>query len=789
MMSRSSFKTEYQALNVVSEDEDQDSPPSNNVVQILPDNFHARRWNHIEDLDDFFTRVYQYHQRSGFLCMVLQDVFQLVQFMFVVLFSTFLLTCVDYHVLFHDGNNTLTHKVTIADTVLSLQQCSARFHPVIVVGLIVSSFVWLFRFCKIMYNILKYWEIRSFFLYALNIHQAELVSMTWHELQRKLLQAQKDLQMCIHKAELSELDIYHRILRFKNYMIAMVNKSVLSVKFQIPFFGEYIFLTSGFKYNLEMILFWGPFSPFENSWHLKPDYRNACKKKELADLLSRHILWVAVANFVFSPLIFLWQILYSFFRYAEMIKREPGALGSRRWSLYSRLYLRHFNELDHEFSARLNRAYSVADKYVNIFTSPLLSIFAKHLAFLAGSVLAVLIILTVIDEDVLAVEHVLGLMTVLGIITTVCRVLIPDEHLVSCPELLMRAILAHIHYIPDSWKGNAHTYKVRNEFTQLFQYKVTFLIEELISPIVTPFILCFRLRHKSNEIIDFFRNFTVDVTGVGDVCSFAQMDIQKHGHPQWRPVAEAEEEIHPSHPAESGKTELSLMHFTLTNPEWRPPQTESTFISALKAQAQRDMTNVSVLPADNPLLTSSQSMSLLGPGYNSFVLSAVHHCSAQHLPPTVFSVVQQPPPDVESQSVMSSPTYLRGSVRNMEYPQSSNVLQSINFVGRSAGVLKSPSFDIHQHGMYDEGTLEMLSAEMSFSALYMHDIHNLLRTRGNCGNFSEDERARQLWQTRIIASPSIRMPNIQEGIEEEDNTRSRESDCLLRVESTQNQNI
>jgi len=36
----------------------------------------------------------------------------------------------------------------------------------------------------------------------------------------------------------------------------------------------------------------------------------------------------------------------------QMVKREPGTLGSRRWSLYARLYLRHFNELDHEFNAR-----------------------------------------------------------------------------------------------------------------------------------------------------------------------------------------------------------------------------------------------------------------------------------------------------------------------------------------------------------------------------------------------------------------------------------------------------
>jgi len=49
------------------------------------------------------------------------------------------------------------------------------------------------------------------------------------------------------------------------------------------------------------------------------------------------------------------------------------------------------------------------------------------MAFFAGSMLAVLIILTVIDEDVLTVEHVIAIMTVLGLVTTICGVLIPNE--------------------------------------------------------------------------------------------------------------------------------------------------------------------------------------------------------------------------------------------------------------------------------------------------------------------------------------------------------------------------
>lgn len=38
------------------------------------------------------------------------------------------------------------------------------------------------------------------------------------------------------------------------------------------------------------------------------------------------------------------------------------------------------------------------------------------------------------------------------------------------------------------------------------------------------------------DIVDFFRNFTVEVVGVGDTCSFAQMDVRQHGHPAVGPV-------------------------------------------------------------------------------------------------------------------------------------------------------------------------------------------------------------------------------------------------------------
>lgn len=63
---------------------------------------------------------------------------------------------------------------------------------------------------------------------------------------------------------------------------------------------------------------------------------------------------------------------------------------------------------------------------------------------------------------------------------------------------------------------------------------------------VTPYVLCFHLRPRALDIVDFYRQFTVEVVGVGDVCSFAQMDIRRHGNPTWQPEDETQPEMPPN---------------------------------------------------------------------------------------------------------------------------------------------------------------------------------------------------------------------------------------------------
>ncbi|XP_022669570.1 autophagy-related protein 9A-like isoform X1 [Varroa destructor] len=558
---------------------------------------------HIPDLDNFFRKIYAYHQRHGFTCMLVQDVFALAQHVFLVVFIVFLFSCVDYPILFRDkpvdGRNTTEHvKVKLKDGIIPPGQCIARLSRSVGFFFVIWIIYVIYKLAVLLKNLCSNLEIRRFYSKVLRILPGELDNMTWHDVLQRLLEAQRqgDYPIAVHKQELNELDVYHRILRHDNYLVALVNKNVLPLRFNVPFIGTVTFFSSGLKYNIQMLLFWGLWSPFENNWNLRDDYRRPENTPILADEMARRFLSVGLLNLVCMPFIFIYHLFETVFSYADMVKREPGFLGARTWSGYSRVHLRHFNELEHELDSRLCMGYRAATQYMNAFTTHLTVILAKNIVFFAASPWVVLVALTIWDEDFLAVEHIVTAIAILSMILAICRSAIPDEHMIWCPEQLMRTILSHIHYMPDEWQCHAHTTVVRDEFGNLFTYKFTHLLSEVLSAVVTPLLLLGPFRSRSREIVCFFIENSISIEGVGDVCTFAQMDIEKHGNPQWTKAAEPADEStteitarirepHPSKQGEMGKTELSLARFHLSNPHWNPDShMGQRFLQGLKSQ-------------------------------------------------------------------------------------------------------------------------------------------------------------------------------------------------------------
>lgn len=149
---------------------------------IPAENHRSSKFHHVADLDKFFTHVYRYHQRSGFFCMLLQESLELVQLAYIVIFSTFLLECVDYDVLFANKippswrpwiapvfNDTIPYgtKVTISDAVISTSQCLHGFSLGIVLLIVLAALFWMFRFVKVVSHVFTYGETRRFYRYVI----------------------------------------------------------------------------------------------------------------------------------------------------------------------------------------------------------------------------------------------------------------------------------------------------------------------------------------------------------------------------------------------------------------------------------------------------------------------------------------------------------------------------------------------------------------------------------------------------------------------------------------------
>ncbi|XP_067638182.1 autophagy-related protein 9A isoform X3 [Eurosta solidaginis] len=647
----SSTDTNYQSLNEGNpfrkENEefhiqDHDDTPGHSgiMLHVVPETNKAR-WNHIEDLDSFFTRMYNYHQKHGLSVIALDEMFQLFKFAFVVWLLTFTIHCIDHPVLFgNDPPLTNRTKVTLRDVVIPMRECIDNFNGLTYLILLLSILYFVVRFLRVIYLITQYLDMKTFYLNALHMDDKELDNTTWHEVKMKIREVQSEQHMCIDKEQLTELDIYHRILRFKNYMVALMNKNLLPVKFHLPFIGEVVTLSRGLMFNIHFILFRGPGSPFQNNWQLRDDFNFRSNQVELAQRLSKLIMWVAIANLILAPVIFIWQCLYFSFSYANVLRKDPGTLGMRTWSNYGRLYLRHFNELEHELDARLNRAYDYADRYLGSFSSPLMAVVARNILFISGGILVLILALGIYDEYVFQVEHVLTIITILSVIGLICRTMIPDENLIWCPEQLMTAILAHVHYLPSHWKNKAHTAAVRKEFENLFQFKAGYLLNEILSPLVTPFILIFVFRPKALELVKFFRSFTVSVKGVGNVCSFAQMDVRKYGNPDWqipKPSLKQKGNLEDNGLAaknedDNGKIELSLIRFTLTNPEWKVPLEAANFLNEIREHAAEDLKNTMTTDTDtkpNPITESLISFGTIDAEYSSLATSVFNAYNVQ----------------------------------------------------------------------------------------------------------------------------------------------------------------
>lgn len=406
------------------------------------------------------------------------------------------------------------------------------------------SFFWVVKLFQYVVDIRRLKHLHDFYLYLLEVSDAEVQTISWQEVVSRLMALRdsnpttatavsakhRKFMGTQSKQRMDAHDIANRLMRKENYMIALVNKDILDLTLPIPFFRNRQLFSRTMEWNLNLCVM---DYVFNEQGHLRTLFLKDTHRRALSDALRRRFAIAGIMNIFVAPFIVVYFTMHYFFRYFNEFKKNPGQIGSRQYTPMAEWKFREFNELWHLFERRTNMSYPFATRYIDQFPKDKTVQAARFVAFISGALASVLALASVIDPELFLGFEITPDRTVLfylGIFGTVwafARGLAPEETDVFDPEYALRELISFTHYFPSGWKGRLHSDDVRKEFAVLYQMKIVIFLEEILSMIFTPFVLWFSLPKCSDSIIDFFREFTVHVDGVGYLCSFAVFDFKK----------------------------------------------------------------------------------------------------------------------------------------------------------------------------------------------------------------------------------------------------------------------
>lgn len=178
-------------------------------------------------------------------------------------------------------------------------------------------------------------------------------------------------------------------------------------------------------------------------------------------------------------------------------------------------------------------SYPFASRYMDQFPKRLTEQIAQAVTFMSGAVTFVLAAASFMEPELITTFQITEARTALfyigvfGTIWALARGMISEDTTVFNPEFALKGVTDFTHYIPDHWRGRLHSFDVKREFSELYKLKIVILAEEIVGIFLTSFILMYSVPANSERIVDFFREFTIHVDGLGYVCSFAEFEFRQ----------------------------------------------------------------------------------------------------------------------------------------------------------------------------------------------------------------------------------------------------------------------
>lgn len=525
-------------------------------------------WANVVNMDEFLIDLYYYYRGRGFANIVMGRAVDIMILVFILTFTTFLKWGIDYDYFFNEWSSNSSVNLTLKDLIIP-HYFSTRVPFSIKVFLFGFACYIALRLAQLYFDSqYKLAELQSFYRHLLGISDdLELMTISWSTIVERLMKL-KDYNSLTSsnpnlpphyvndlnsKVRLNAHDIANRIMRKENYMIALINKEVLDLLIPTPsilssIISRHSVLTRTLEWNLKLCI---DNFVFNENGQINQNILKESSRNQLSQELNSRFKMAAIINLILCPFIVFYFVLLNFFRYFNEYKKNPSSIvGLRQYTPWAEWKLREFNELPHFFIKRLHLSIGPANTYINQFPGGYLINNLMTLAnFVSGAFLAVLVVMALLFEDeehnfwsfeitenrsTLFYISIFGTLWALTSGSNVSTVTNSAENLNSQgvsffydPEASLRYVSQFTHYLPSSWNGRLHTAEVKKEFCELYSLKIIIIFNEILSVILTPFVLWFKISNNSSAIIDFFREYSIHVDGLGHVCYFAMFNFEE----------------------------------------------------------------------------------------------------------------------------------------------------------------------------------------------------------------------------------------------------------------------
>ena len=522
----------------------------------------------VQDLDKFFKEVYTYYYLGGYKYIKKQIILDIIIYVFTTHFIMFIFFCLDWDKLFninqinkiiqstnngskiseifsnltnnsilnlnnsHTIFNTKANNGTLINnnTVEAFYELKNYFsfslffkHKIIA---IILYFLFMHYLIAYFYSSLIFLKrmkfIKGIFKNKLYLHTKDLGRISFNNILDLLIELQNKENYCRVKDKLTKYDIICRICRKDNYVTALSFFNLLNFNlFGLDLMTSFIY--HKFKGNFMALIF------NDNEVEISKNFYNK-------RIFKISMIFQIFFQIIKMPPEIILRITFFLIKKVDKFQSNENIF-KNRWDRSNLLIFKNYNELKHHFRKRICKSYLPTNKFLACFGNKNISVIFHTIKLICGYLLLIFFAISLLvgsnifqmkifNKNFISVFIILLL--VIGLIKYFDMKDSSGADTIENFELKNRyfkEIVKYIKNIPSNWERQ----KIDKNYIfieKCYTNNIYHFFTEILSVFFQP-LLWIKLIKNYNEISSFIKTFSIDLEGIGTVCSFSVLNIKE----------------------------------------------------------------------------------------------------------------------------------------------------------------------------------------------------------------------------------------------------------------------